>query len=219
MGKKVTPVSRKDAYPAMPVYFLKTLPFTILQMTEDTDCGIIKRIRDGDRDAFAGLVDKYKTRIFNLAFRLSGSHTDADELTQIVFVRTFETLDRFDAGQPFFPWLYTIALNTIRNACKRKYRRIFFLNNPANINSSSTQSLPSPEDRLMLHEKVDQLAAVLKKLPYQQREAIILRYFEQCTYAEIAGYQHISLSAAKMRVIRGMAKLQKLMVETGDENI
>ena len=192
------------------IFVLICRPHTLL-MTDDTDRGIIERILGGDRDAFAGLVDKYKSRIYNLALRLSGSHTDADELTQRVFVRTFETLDRFDADQPFFPWLYTIALNTIRNACKRKYRRIFFLKNPSDNTSSSTQSLPSPEECLVLHERYDQLAAVLKKLPYQQREAIILRYFEQCTYAEIAGFQRISLSAAKMRVRRGMARLQKMM--------
>lgn len=183
-------------------------------MTDDTDRGIIERIRDGDRDAFADLVDKYNTRIYNLAVRLSGSQTDADELTQTAFVRTFETLDGFDADQPFFPWLYTIALNTIRNACKRKKRRIFFLNNPAIITTSSTQPLPSPEDRLVLHEKYAQLAAVLDKLPYLQREAIILRYLEQCTYPEIAGFQHISLSAAKMRVRRGLSRLQKMMEKT-----
>lgn len=183
-------------------------------MTDDTDRGIIEQTRNGDRNAYAGIIDKYKGRIYSLAFRLSGSYADADELVQTIFVKTFETLNQFNNSKPFFPWLYTISLNTIRNHCKRKKLRAFFSTDLFKIPPTADHLPANPEDRLLAQETIIQLAAGLNKLPYRQREAIVLRYYEECAYREIAAFQKVSLSAAKMRVRRGMAKLQKLMGKT-----
>jgi len=87
---------------------------------------IIGRVLGGDREAFAVLVDAYKGPVFSLAFRMTGSAQDADDLTQESFLRAFQSLGRFRAGERFFPWLYTVSLNVIRNhlrkvkACRRR---------------------------------------------------------------------------------------------------
>ena len=180
-------------------------------MTDDIDRGIIEQIRAGDRNAFAGIIDRYVDRIYNLAVRLAGSNADADELTQTIFIKTFQSLDHFDISRPLFPWLYTIALNTLRNHCRRKKLRVLFVRDPTLDRSKDDSSTTNPEDRLILSEQTDQLAAGLEKLTYRQREAVVLRYYEQLSYPEIAALQRTSLSAAKMRVRRGLARLQKLL--------
>gem|GEM_PF-5403262 len=67
---------------------------------------------------------------------------------------------------------------------------------------------------MILKEKFSRLVGGLNKLPYRQREAIVLRYFDECTYPEIARLQQVTLSAVKMRVRRGMAKLLKMYIAT-----
>ena len=80
---------------------------------------IIGRVLGGDREAFAVLVDAYKGPVFSLAFRMTGSAQDADDLTQESFLRAFQYLGRFRAGERFFPWLYTVSLNVIRNHLRK----------------------------------------------------------------------------------------------------
>lgn len=179
-------------------------------MTDDTDHCIIAQVQKGDRNAYAAIIDKYNALIFNLAFRLTGNRADADDLAQAIFVRTFESLNRFDHTRPFLPWLYSIALNTIRNHRKKSRLIAFFTSESSPASSSAAQPASNPEQRLILKEKFSRLVADLNKLPYRQREAIVLRYFDECTYPEIARLQQVTLSAVKMRVRRGMAKLLKI---------
>ena len=89
-------------------------------MDIDQESKIIRRILSGEHEAYALLVEKYKGPVYNLASRLTGRHQDKEDLAQEIFIRAFEALERFDETKRFFPWLYTIALNVIRNHKKKK---------------------------------------------------------------------------------------------------
>ena len=84
---------------------------------------LIARVCRGEQTAFAVLVDAYAKPIFNLAFRMTGNHQDADDLAQETFLRAYQKLNRFDSEKKFFTWLYTIALNIIRNHLKSSAER------------------------------------------------------------------------------------------------
>src|SRR5512137_2701433 len=88
-------------------------------MKQIDEAEIIGRVLGGDREAFAVLVDAYKGPVFSLAFRMTGSAQDADDLAQESFLRAFQYLGRFRAGERFFPWLYTVSLNVIRNHLRK----------------------------------------------------------------------------------------------------
>jgi len=93
-------------------------------MTPTEENRIVERVLQGEREAFAALVDAYKGAIFNLAFRMTNSYQDADDLSQETFIRAYRNLRQFDPRKRFFTWIYTIGLNLIRNHLKKHGREM-----------------------------------------------------------------------------------------------
>ena len=93
-------------------------------MTTNEENQIVERVLQGKREAFAALVDAHKGTIFNLAFRMTGNHQDADDLSQETFIRAYRNLRQFDPRKRFFTWIYTIGLNLIRNHLKKHGREM-----------------------------------------------------------------------------------------------
>ena len=179
-------------------------------MDIEQESKIVRRVLSGQHDAYALLVEKYKGPVYNLVIRLTGRTQDAEDLAQEIFIKVFESLGRFDQTRKFFPWLYTIALNVIRNYRKK--------NTPVSIHSfedsdhfeKGTSSL-SPDIITGRKQQADMLYGCIQDLPETQQEAIVLRYFQDLSFEDIAQIQEISLSAAKMRVYRGLRVLAERM--------
>lgn len=171
---------------------------------------IINRVLNGDRAAFAELVDDCKGAIFNLAYRMTGSYSDADDLTQEIFLRAYLKLHQFDQNQMFFTWLYTLGINLIRNHLRDKARKV----KSDSLNDYREESLHqavasrAPQE---LEESSSALEINMRKLPVDLREAIILKYVQDLTFEEVAAITGCSASAAKMRVYRALEKLKEWM--------
>ncbi len=167
------------------------------------------RVLKGEREAYALLVDAYRTQIFNLAYRMTGSYDEAADLAQESFIQAYLNLKKFRQDRRFFPWLHTIALNIIRNHCKKQKRERSLSATPA------AQELYTPEEcpeKILLgDERTQKLVAALQSLPLDQREAVILRFYQALSFEEIAATTGFSLSAVKMRVYRGLENLKKAM--------
>ena len=180
-------------------------------MDQEQEKQIIKRIRKGNRDAYGLLVEGYKGPIFNLAYRMMHEYQDADDLAQETFVRAYQALKYFDTRKRFFPWLYAIALNLIRNHLKKK--REFPL--PETIGGPAHRAwehnTDNPEHALIKDQEIEQLDSLLQKLPLDMREAVVLRFYQELSFEDISEILGISLSSAKMRVYRGLEKLRLLM--------
>ena len=86
------------------------------------DSQLIASILEGDVNAYSTLVLRYQEAIFNLMYRMTGSHEDAGDLAQETFIKAYEQLYRFQRGKKFFPWLYTIGLNHARNFLRHNKR-------------------------------------------------------------------------------------------------
>ena len=91
-------------------------------MTETPESELIERGRRGDRQALGGLLNRYQGPVFNAALRIVGNPDDASDVTQSVFLKAFENLDRYDPAYRFFSWIYRIAVNESINHNKRRYR-------------------------------------------------------------------------------------------------
>ncbi|NPU86036.1 MAG: RNA polymerase sigma factor [Syntrophaceae bacterium] len=171
---------------------------------------IVQRILEGDTNAYALLVDAYKNPILQLAYRMTGSLQDADDLSQEAFIRAFRNLHRYDRERPFFTWLYTVALNGIRNHLKKKKRE-----EAGSIESACqgdpADNAPGMEDRLDEAREAERLQRMLWRLPADQREALILRFYQGLSLEETSEILGISLSAAKMRIYRGLERLKQLL--------
>lgn len=181
-----------------------------MQMDQNQENEIIFRILNGERNTYAVLVDKYKTPIFNLAYRMTGSHEDAADLAQETFIQAFKNLKSFNRERRFFPWLYTIALNITRNHLKRRALFRLAQQNKA-VKDVSGEGKRNPEGDMMADEQAKSLAVNLKKLPLEQRETIIMRFYQGLSFEEIAAILRCSESAVKMRVYRGLEKLKLLL--------
>ena len=181
-------------------------------MEKQAEEQIIREVLNGDYQRFALLVDAYKGPVFNLAYRMTGSYSDAEDLAQESFLRAFEHLGRYDPGRKFFTWLYTIALNLIRTHLRQRMRA----NPPAppgtpSVNQAESPRSANPEAIVMEEEAVLEVNRALLRLTDDLRELIVLRFYQGLSFDAIADILCISQSAAKMRVYRGLKRLRVLM--------
>jgi RNA polymerase sigma-70 factor (ECF subfamily) len=183
-------------------------------MDHDREREIIASVLRGDRQVYALLVDAYKGPVFNLAYRMTGSLPEAEDLAQETFILAYEKLWRWRPEKMFFVWLYTIGLNLIRNHLKKKQksekRDADWAEGPERGNAEA-QAADHPEGLLLEDERQKLLQACLLRLSADLREAVVLRFYEDQPFENIARVCGISLSSAKMRVYRGIEKLQGMM--------
>ncbi|MBW2369787.1 MAG: sigma-70 family RNA polymerase sigma factor [Deltaproteobacteria bacterium] len=181
-------------------------------MNQTSDALIIEAVLSGNKDAYGQLVDRYKNPLFNLVFRMTSSVETAQDLSQEAFIRAFTNLHRYKLENSFFTWLYTICLNLTRNHLTKK--REVLMGRNENFTANDTYAMgnnPSPENLLIAQQAVRNLEKTMRLVPMDLREAVVLRYMQELPFNEVAQILGISLSAAKMRVYRGLEKLRSLM--------
>jgi RNA polymerase sigma-70 factor, ECF subfamily len=175
-------------------------------MDQKSEAEIVVRVLKGDRQAYAMLVDAYKSPIYNLAYRMTGSSDDADDLTQETFIRAYQYLWRFDTSRKFFTWLYSLALNLIKSHLQKKNK---YQKSSEELNAHFlSDKNPSPETELMETQEID---VYLLRLEHESRAMLLMKFYQGLTFEEIAQITGKSLSAVKMSVYRGLEKLKDLM--------
>ncbi|MEW6264528.1 MAG: RNA polymerase sigma factor [Thermodesulfobacteriota bacterium] len=180
-------------------------------MDQDRENEIIRRVKGGDREAFSLLVEEYKAPVFNLAIQMTGRYEDADDLAQDTFLKAYVSLWFFEEGRRFFPWLYTIALNLIRNHLKRQRR---FRQTDYRDFTHIPDLAQGAEERIARHQEAAMMRSNLARLPLSLREAVLLRYGQGLTFEQAADVLGISIGATKMRVLRGLEQMRRLMEES-----
>jgi RNA polymerase sigma-70 factor (ECF subfamily) len=168
---------------------------------------LVNEILSGDVNAYALLVKRYQKPIYNLMLRMTGSEQDAVDLTQEAFVRAYEKLEKFNPSAPFFPWLYTMGLNLARDFLRRARRHPI---EPYESENSLPVEL-GPDEALSEQLDAQQVMEGLQTLSVDDREALLLRFHEGLSMSEVAQALGLSLSAAKMRIHRGLSKLRKVL--------
>ena len=179
------------------------------------DAQVIAAILDGEVDAYSALVLRYQEAVFNLMYRMTGSYEDATDLAQETFIKAYDQLHRFQNGKKFFPWLYTIGLNHARNFLRHKKRTRTVSLDDSEIGSGLDYQGEQEETVISLLD-YEQLHVALNQLPLDYREAIMLRYREGLSMEDVARAMSVKLSAAKMRVHRGLAKLREILGKNRD---
>lgn len=174
------------------------------------------RVKQGDREAFAELVDKYKQPVMNLACRMLRDPTEAEDLAQNVFLQVFKSAHRYAVSSKFSTWLFTIARNLCLNEIRRRSRHpTDSLDAPRG--EEEDRPLPQYEDRKtsappehLLHGELEQkIEAALAALPENQRLAVVLCRQEDLSYEDIARVLGCSLSATKSLIHRGRETLKQ----------
>src|SRR3954463_11206367 len=147
----------------------------------DPDAALMLRVKQGDRDAFEALVEKYKQPVMNLAFRTLADATEAEDLAQHVFLQVYKSAHRYEVSAKFSTWIFTIARNLCLNEIRRRSRHpaaSLDAPHPENddqpLHQVEDRKTFSPPDTLLHGELEKKIAEAVAALPENQRTAILL---------------------------------------------
>jgi RNA polymerase sigma-70 factor (ECF subfamily) len=155
----------------------------------------------GDQDAFAELVYTYQDAVFNLCYRMLYERTEAEDAAQEAFLRAYLNLQRYDPARSFKTWLLTIASNHCIDRLRRRRLKWLSLEDPL-PNMSLSADEPEPEDVTILNERSKAVQELLSQLAPDYRAAVVLRYWYDYSYTEIADILDTTESAIKSRLFR-----------------
>lgn len=178
----------------------------------DPDLEALRRCRQGDRQAFAELVERHRNGVFRLIYRWVGQKELGEELAQDVFLKAFRDLSNFREESKFSTWIYQIALNRCRDHWRSQSRKP----ESALVHDAipdQPSELPSPETEVERIGDAGRLRQALQELPGIYRDALSLRYFGESNYEEMSEISGEGVSNLKMRVARGLAQLRKKLEE------
>lgn len=182
------------------------------ETSHDAETDTIELARAGDRRAFCHLVETYQTSLYNLCYRMLGNPHDAEEAAQETFLRAYTRLASYDPARPFKAWLYSIANHYCIDRLRR--RRLIWLSlddEPVLDSAAWRNPAPTPEETSIRHEREDEIQALLASLPPKDRSAVIMRYWCDLSYAEIAEATASTVSAVKSRLHRARCALAPLV--------
>ncbi|MBI4788913.1 MAG: RNA polymerase sigma factor [Chloroflexi bacterium] len=179
-------------------------------MTEPTDEEIAIRVQQGDDQSFGILMRRYEQKLTRFGARFLSSHEDVKDVLQEIFVKAFVNIASFDANQKFSSWIYRIAHNQFVDQLKKKSReRVSFFDLDVFFpHLVAAETADSETDREDLRRMIDQC---LDKLKAKYREPLILFYFEDLDYKEIAEVLQIPVSTVGVRLQRGKNMMKKLI--------
>ncbi len=169
---------------------------------------LLGRARQGDLAAFETVVKRYQRRVYGVALRIVRAHDVADDVAQEAFVRAWRSLDRFDLGRPFGPWICRIAANLAVNHVRSPRAREEGL---PEGHAETRSSDPGPLGAVLDAEAREVLDRALGDLSREQRAVFVLRTVEEMSYEEIAGALGISQGTVMSRLFRARERLAKAL--------
>lgn len=168
---------------------------------------IVAACRSGDRDAFRALYDLYKDRVYSIAhYYLHGDQAAASDVTQHVFLKLMTSIGDFRGDAEFSTWLYRLVVNACMDVGRRRK------SNEVSSGRSHLEKLPGPDSQEEDYARVqmaNSVRAAVSALPPKFRIAVLLRYFEDLSYEQMAKALHCSMGTVASRLSRG----HKLLAE------
>lgn len=169
----------------------------------------LEQARAGDRRAFGNLVEAFQRPVFNLTYRMLGNAEEAEDAAQEAFLRAYSRLHQYNPDHKFSTWLFSIANHHCIDRL-RKRRATLIPIEDSTLQFTLESESPRPDERLLAKESSKELQALLQELDPDYRTPLILRYWHEYSYQEIADAMDISLSAVKSRLFRARQKLAEV---------
>ena len=184
-------------------------------MTDIEEKLIIDRCKRGEQAAFDVLIRAYEKRVYNLAYRLSGSYDDANDISVDAFIRIYQAIKLFRGEANFSTWLFRIVTNIYLDRRKRaRNKQHLSLEEYIELEENSVarqieSPLPTPDRVAEARERTDPLQAIINTLPDYQRAMIVLYHTEGKSYEEIAAIMALPLGTVKSRLNRARLVLRE----------
>lgn len=181
-------------------------------MTVDENV-IIDQVRSGEIQAFQGLVEQYKKKVYYLAYDMMGNHEDAEDVSQEVFLRAFRFIKDFRGEAKLSSWLYRITHNVCIDQRRKKPLAILSLNqDPENRGEIEIEdSGSSPEESLRASLLQKDIEKALETLTPRERSVFVMRHYNELMVREIADILEISEGTVKSLLFRAVRRLRKTL--------
>jgi RNA polymerase sigma-70 factor, ECF subfamily len=192
-------------------------------LTENLDESLVAAHLQGDPAAFGELVRRYGDGVLGYLFRMTGNRDQAEDLFQETFQKVHEKARSFRGGS-FKSWLFTIATRLTIDTLRRR-RRVGLLSlsragdcddDPSPLATIVARDAADPVDELVKEEQKEQVRRAIASLPAGQRAALILAYYQQLSYAEVAEALGCSVGSVKTQMSRALAKLAQRLPDSTD---
>ncbi|HKX47121.1 MAG TPA: sigma-70 family RNA polymerase sigma factor [Gaiellaceae bacterium] len=172
---------------------------------------VLQRATAGDHQAFAELVRPYEGLAYRVAAAITGQSADAEEAMQNGFVKAYRSLDRFQVGAAFRPWLLRIVVNEAHNVLRSERRHARLGARAAEQHRAGTVE---PDEVVIAHEDVEVVLGALARLSEADRLVLALRYFAEVPDREAAELVGTSPEAYRVRLVRARKRLHLSLGDT-----
>jgi RNA polymerase sigma-70 factor (ECF subfamily) len=166
----------------------------------------LEQARAGDQKAFGRLVEAYQRPVFNLTYRMLGDPEEAADAAQEAFLRAYTRLHQYNPEHKFSTWLFSIANHHCIDQLRKRRVTLLPMDDTPLVFSLESETL-RPDEHLLAQEQSNELQALLNQLEPEYRTPLVLRYWHEYSYQEIAEIMEISLAAVKSRLFQARQKL------------
>ena len=190
-------------------------------MTREQEAMIVRKVLQGDVNAFEKLVTEYEKAVYAIAQRMTGNPEDAADMTQETFIKAYNSLSSFRGDSKFSVWLYRIANNVCLDFLRSKSRRPTVSLSAEDDDGEETQldiadESQSPELLLESSLTRDAVRRGLDSLPPDYKQILLLREIQGLSYEEIAAALDIESGTVKSRIFRARKRLCTFLIEDGN---
>jgi RNA polymerase sigma-70 factor, ECF subfamily len=172
-----------------------------------TDEAIIGLVLNGNTHIFSELVDKYRDSVFGMAFRFAGSHSDAQDISQEVFIKIYKNLHRFNAKSKFSTWVYRLSYNACIDWTRSKKTMLNTID-IAETDEDFADSRAGPEDSYIVKQRRVALREAIYALKEKYRNILILFYFQGLAYDEIGEILDIPVKTVETQLYRARKQIK-----------
>lgn len=191
---------------------VSTVPMNQAEREAATATALVAAAKAGDTRAFEALVTRYRKRIFALALHITGSASEADDITQEVFLKAYRALGDFEGRSQFFTWVYRMTVNRSLNARRDRARRgEDTLEDPRIELAVAVDARSNPSRASELRQTYERLLRALDSLPVDMRTTVILVSLQGLSHGEVAVVQNVSEGTIAWRMHEARRRLHDAM--------
>jgi RNA polymerase sigma-70 factor (ECF subfamily) len=175
------------------------------------DAAAVERARHGDQEAFRVLVDRHSRSLYRLAYRMTGTAQDAEDVVQETFIRAYRQLSRFEARANVSTWLYRIAFNCSMDSLRSRPRREAATEGHALERLAPATTGPTVDDLVYAGQIGERMQVALGGLSDKERAAFLMRHYHGCSIEDIGSTLGMRTSATKHSIFRAVKKMRVAM--------
>lgn len=176
----------------------------------------LDQARRGDKVAFGKIIEAYQGPVYNLAYRMLNNSGEAEEAAQEAFIRAYTRLDSYNPNHKFSTWLLSITSNYCIDLIRKRRAILLSIDEPLPPHPSlMSEKSAAPEPQLVQNEQQELVRSLLAELAPEYREAVVLRYWHELSYEEIAEMMDTTVSAIKSRLFRARKQLAEIGLARG----